>query len=605
MIEDRVALGVRRLSIIDVEGGWQPLHNEDQTITVVANAEIYNYVELRSELVRRGHRFATRSDCETIAHLYEEDGEDCVHRLRGMFAFALWDAKHARLLLARDRLGEKPLYIHRTEHGLGFASEMKALLAGGGVPRDLDPTGLNLFFHYSYVPEPRTILKAVRKLPAGHLLTVETKDWRISERRYWTLEDAPPLPGVTPASAIRDELERVAEIIVRADVAVGVSLSGGLDSSVVATLLSQRYPGTIEAFTVGYEGRPENDEREHAAALAHELRMPFHEVELSLSDVVEHFPRLVFETDDPVADIAGSGYRALVRCVAERGIRVLFQGHGGDELFWGYPWLRRALDESRRKAALPDSSWRSAAAYLNFARPTDFSARAVRNWLRRVGGLSSGWEEFRRARAAGSERLIFYELVQDFEHARTDMQRLYSEVYRSLTRPEDATGVFATVDNAVDPGVALTALICSTYLLGNGITQGDRLSMASSVELRLPLVDYRLAETVIGLRKASRDDDLEPKAWFREAVEGIVSPEVLRRPKRGFTPPVRQWYGALFDRFGADLIDGFLVGQGVLSSSAGRELAAGPIPPGSTMPIAFKALVLEQWCRAMLATDPA
>src|SRR5688572_22723562 len=259
-LDDHVALAMRRLSIIDLSGGWQPLYNEDRSLVLIANGEIYNFVELRQQLESLGHPFSTGSDCETILHLYEEHGTNCVQYLRGMFGFALWDEKRQRLMLARDRMGEKPLYIYESDGQLLFASEMKALLASGMVPFALDPRAIDLYFHYQYVPEPLTPLKGVRKLDAGHILEVDVADWRVSNKRYWSMEDAPPLAG-DPATLIREELETVSEIVIRSDVPVGVALSGGLDSSAIAALAARKYAGRIEAFSVGYPGRPESDER--------------------------------------------------------------------------------------------------------------------------------------------------------------------------------------------------------------------------------------------------------------------------------------------------------------------------------------------------------
>jgi asparagine synthase (glutamine-hydrolysing) len=225
--DQHVLLAMRRLSIIDLKTGWQPLYNEDRSLALVCNGEIYNFVELRERLESLGHRFTTNSDCETILHLYEEHGRDCVQHLRGMFAFALYDTKRKRLIVARDRMGEKPVYVYETDGRVFFASEMKAMLASGLVPFELDPGAINLYFHYQYVPEPLTPLKGVRKLDAACLLTIDVDPWRVEEHRYWRMEDAPPLEG-DPAKLIREQLDTVGEIVIRSDVPVGISLSGGL-----------------------------------------------------------------------------------------------------------------------------------------------------------------------------------------------------------------------------------------------------------------------------------------------------------------------------------------------------------------------------------------
>ncbi|MBU6482454.1 MAG: asparagine synthase (glutamine-hydrolyzing), partial [Nitrospirae bacterium] len=311
-----VALAHRRLSIIDLSHGQQPLYNEDSSLVLIANGEIYNFIELRSQLQERGHCFKTGSDCEVILHLYEEQGGDCVQQLRGMFAFALWDTQRQRLLLARDRMGEKPLYLCEQGGRLHFASELKALLRTGIIPFQLDPHAIDCYFHYQYVPEPMTPIKGVRKLPPATVMTIGINPWHVEERCYWHMEDAPPLEG-DPAKLIRAELETISELIIRSDVPVGIALSGGLDSSAIAALAAKKYPGSMHAFSVGYSGRPFYDERAAAKALADHLSMPFHEIEISTGDMVDGFSELIGWRDDPIADISGYRYYAVMRAARE------------------------------------------------------------------------------------------------------------------------------------------------------------------------------------------------------------------------------------------------------------------------------------------------
>src|SRR5437660_2500312 len=248
-------------------------------------------------------------------------------------------------------MGEKPLYLYQNNGQLLFASEMKGLLASGMVPFELDPNAANLYFHYQYVPEPSTPLKGVRKLDAAHLLTVDVDPWRVEDRCYWRMEDAEPLEG-DPAQLIRQELETVSEIVIRSDVPVGVALSGGLDSSAIAALAARKYPGTMHAFSVGYKGRPESDERADARALADYLEMPFHDIELETGAMIDSFPEVVYWRDDPIADISGGGYYSAMTLARGHGVPVVLQGQGGDELFWGYNWVRNGARQSARKAAL-------------------------------------------------------------------------------------------------------------------------------------------------------------------------------------------------------------------------------------------------------------
>lgn len=594
-----VHLGMRRLSIIDLAGGWQPLYNEDRSLALVANGEIYNYVELRQQLQSLGHQFNTQGDCETILHLYEEYGLDCVRHLRGMFAFALWDSQRQRLLVARDRMGEKPFYLYQQDGRLLFASELKALLRSGQVPFELDAVAVNAYFHYGYVPEPQTPLAGVRKLPAGHWLTVDVANWEIEERCYWRMEDAPPLDG-NPGELIRAELETISEIIVRSDVPVGVALSGGLDSSAITALAAKRYPGTMHAFSVGYQNQPRSDERADAKALADHLKVPFHEIELQTDDLVSFFPQLVYWQDDPIADIAGYGYYSVMKLAREHNVPVMLQGHGGDELFWGYGWSRRAVVESLRKAKLQSQATFSPIDYLRLEMPESLTRMGLFRWAQSWAGLRSSMVSYCRDRNSQPEQIIFYDMLSDFVMTQQEFGSLCSTGFTERLNGTNATDLFTFSRPWPQLDLLITRLLCQTYLLENGVAQGDRLSMASSVELRLPLLDYRLAEVVAGLRKNVRDYDLPPKAWLKSALEGVLPDWVLQRPKRGFTPPVRAWHRALFTVYGAMLADGHLVQSDVLTSESARALAEGDFPLGVNTPLSFKALVLEMWCRSLM-----
>ena len=591
-----IILAMRRLSIIDLTGGWQPLYNEDRSLVLICNGEIYNFIELRSQLESRGHRFNTKSDCETIVHLYEECGTDCVHHLRGMFAFALWDNKHQRLLLARDRMGEKPLYLYEHKGQLIFASELKALLRSGIVPFELDPVAVHLYFHYQYVPEPATAIKNVRKLPAAHILTIDINPWQINESSYWSMEDAPPLDG-DPVELIRSELETISELIIRADVPVGVALSGGLDSSAIAALAAQKYPGTMHAFTIGYPGYPHNDERREARALADYLGIPFHDIELATEDMVAFFPELIYWQDDPIADISSYGYYAVMKLAREHGVPVILQGQGGDELFWGYQWVRQAAYESINKKILLEEGWKALLKYLKPTLPNFWPLRDLKEWIISGAGIYSGWQQFLRHKKTAKEQLVFYDLTPDFQMACCKARDMYSPTFVEHLDSVSPFDLFSISQPWPKIEVLLTRLICETYLMENGITQGERLSMASSVELRLPLVDYRLVETVVGLRKTHKDYNLPPKSWLKAALKDTLPDWTLSRPKRGFEPPVRSWHRALFTAYGNMLNHGYLVQAGILKAESAQHLSTGPFPQGTVTPLSFKALVLELWSR--------
>ena len=592
------AMAMQRLSIIDVHHGWQPLYNEDRSVVLVANGEIYNYLELRKELEGRGHSFRSGSDCEVIPHLYEEFGDKCLQYLRGMFAFALWDEHKKCLFLARDRMGEKPLYIYEKPGELYFASEFKSVMKAGFVPFNLDPKAIDLYFHYNFVPEPMTPVQGVRKLPAGHFLKVTVDPWQKEESCYWRMEDAQPLTG-NPGQLIREQLEQVSELVIRSDVPVGVALSGGLDSSILATMATRRYPGKMHAFSVGYAGRPPSDERADAKTLAEHLDLPFHEIELTLEDVVSNFSQLNYWRDDPIGDISGLGYYSVMKSARDHGVAVMLQGHGGDELFWGYPWVRQAAEQTKRKAARSANGTLLWPNYLLPKLPSE-SSNSMKEWVRSWAGMRQGWVDYQRDRRSPIEQTIFFDLTPDFVLACASLPSLYSHEFKAALGTSGAYEIFSPPLPWDNPEILITRLICHTYLMENGIAQGDRLSMASSVEVRLPLLDYRLIETVIGLRKTYSDLALPPKAWLKSAVHGIVPDWVLSRPKRGFAPPVIEWHRALFSAYGNSIKDGVLVEKGVLDERAGRDLALGPFPRGAIAPLSFKALILEQWARHYL-----
>lgn len=592
-----IAMAMRRLSIIDLAHGWQPLYNEDQSLVLIANGEIYNFIELRKQLQAKGHTFKTGSDCEVILHLYEEHGTDCVQHLRGMFAFALWDSRRNKLILARDRMGEKPLYLFERDGQIFFCSELKTLLHTGKVQFQLDPHAIDCYFHYQYVPEPMTPIKGVRKLPPATVMTISADPWHVEEWCYWRMEDAPPLEG-DPAKLIRAALEDISELIIRSDVPVGIALSGGMDSSAIAALVSKRYQGAMHAFSVGYPGRPFHDERAKAKALADHLSMPFHEVEISTDDMVDCFPELIGWQDDPIADISGYGYYAVMRAALEHNVPVMLQGQGGDELFWGYPWVRDAARQSFRKSSLGATGEPKFGDYFKLNPvPEAWSKRGLWNWGTSLAGLRSSWEEFQRDRLSPREQAIFYDLTPDFRMARKNIGHCYEPQFIESLGMSSAYDPFTVPLPWARPDILLTKLVCQTYLLENGMTQGDRLSMKNSVELRLPLVDYRLVETVIGLRKTQSDLRLPPKSWLKDAVKDILPDWVMNRPKQGFRPPVKEWHRALFEKYGSRLENGFLTQAGVLTPQSAKAFAQGSFPEGAIVPLSFKALVLELWCR--------
>ncbi len=595
----RAAFAMRRLSIIDLAGGQQPLWNEDHTVAVVCNGEVYNFVELRRMLVGRGHHFASGSDCETIVHLYEEFGDDCVHHLRGMYAFALLDTRRHRLLLVRDRIGEKPLYLAERDGRIVFASEAKALIAAGVVPFEPCPEAMFLYLHWEYVPEPRAAIRGVRKLPAGHLLSVELESFKVRQHCYWRIEDSPEIRG-DPTTAIREQLEQVAELVIRSDVPVGVCLSSGIDSSAIAALAKSRYPGRIQAVSVGFPGRATQDERAMAAQFATHLGIPFHEVIVSPSDVAETLEEVCLARDEPLLDSAGTSLMLMMKRCRELGLLVMLNGLGGDELFWGYEWTRRALAKSVRKrdalagvATLRD--------YLQIHRPP-YSYTAGLRWLSDLGGLRTGLRRWREDHSGPAERLIFWDLVPGFRAGELAAGSIFTGDFLRQVDPELAYLPFHHSQPWPERlDLVFTRLMIDTYLRENGLAQSDRVSMRHSVELRSPLVDYRLVETVYALRRASPDHQRPRKARLVSAMADLVPQWVVQRRKRGFSSPWRAWGLAVANAHSEKLRDSVLVKRGVFSDHGAQHLADQVTPRAwRTNPlVAESALRLELWARGM------
>lgn len=559
---DHVVLAMRRLSIIDLTGGKQPLFNETHDIALVCNGEIYNHHELRTELEALGHRFSSHSDSETIIHAYEEYGIDCLAKLRGMFAFALWDGKLNKLFLARDRMGEKPLYFHRDGTGrLWFSSELRSLTAAmTKVPR-LTPEAFNLFLAFQYVPEPITPIEGVAVLPAGHFLELSPESTEGVPQAYWDLSQVHEDPS-DPVAVTEEILDNACRLMGSADVPVAVALSGGIDSSLVAALTSRHYPDQLHAFTIGYKGRPDTDERGFAATLAKELGIGFTEVELDTKDVIEGFPDLMAAMDTPIGDIAAFGYFSVCKAAREAGYPVLLSGMGGDEFFWGYEWVREAV--TRNEALLAGS-------------PVKLS------WWQRLYGKQV------------AQKPDFFGIHPDLCNG---------DVWSRSLMPLEARNRLpvgywleqASLDLDQPMHLAVSNLLNRTWLRSNCLALADRMSMAHSVEMRLPLLDVELINRVTGMRNDGLVDWNKPHKWLLvEALRDALPADVLARKKQGFTPPVRDWMSGIVKRFGPLLEDGALVRQGLVKPDMVRGGAS-----GFDLPFLYKLVLLECWTRLHL-----
>ncbi|MBI3798294.1 MAG: asparagine synthase (glutamine-hydrolyzing) [Deltaproteobacteria bacterium] len=526
-----VGLGHTRLSIIDLSAaGHEPMANEDGTVWLVFNGEIYNFPELRKLLEYKGHQFRSHTDAEVILHLYEEEGEACVQKLRGMFAFAIWDQGRQRLLLARDRLGEKPLYYCTHGESLGFASELKALLPLPWVQREVDPAALLAYLTCGYVPQPLSIFQGIRKLPPAHLLVWEKGNCTV--KRYWsphTIQIVPPPTPSTMHEQLRALLQEAVKLRLISDVPLGVFLSGGIDSSAVVAMMRAVGNGPIATFSIGYSNRFRSyNELEYSRLVARHFGTDHHEyiVEPQVQDLL---PDLVYHFDEPFADSSAIP-TYLVSREARREVTVALSGIGGDELFAGYP-RHLGMRFSLVYEHLPYFWRRLLASSLSPYLPDSLTSRSLGNWARRFleGGTVPPQARYQGWTAFFAPPLLAKLCVPEFWQERI------------LSRTDQpAEGPLASLW-AKDPLAATLLTDLTTYLPDDLLAMGDRMSMAHGLELRPPFCDHRLVEWTLSLSPTLRLKGWRPKALLKKALRGILPEAVLRHRKQGFMIPLGQW----------------------------------------------------------------
>jgi len=529
--EPGLGLGHRRLSIIDLATGQQPLYNEDATVVVVYNGEIYNFQELIPELAAAGHRFRTKSDTEVIVHAWEQWGEACVERFRGMFAFALWDRNRETLFLARDRLGVKPLFYALLPSGeLLFGSELKALLAHPGVARSIDPYAVEEYFALGYVPEPRTIFAGVRKLEPAHTLAVRRGAPLPSPREYWDVRFS--LDSRLDEGAAREELVARLKESVRlrliSEVPLGAFLSGGVDSSAVVAMMAGVSAEPVNTCSIAFSD-PAFDESKHAQVVADRYRTR-HRVERVESDdfgLVDTLARLY---DEPYADSSAiPTYRVCQ--LARRHVTVALSGDGGDESFAGYRRYRLHLLEERMRASLPLAVRRPLFGLLGTVYPKA-------DWAPRVLRAKSTFE----ALARDSVGAYFHGV----SILRDEMRRqLFANGFRAQLGGYNAVEVFyrhARRAGTDDPLALVQYLDLKTYLVGDINTKVDRASMAHSLEVREPLMDHPLVEWLASVPSSLKVRGQEGKHLLKKAMEPFLPREIMYRPKMGFAVPLARWF---------------------------------------------------------------
>lgn len=544
-----------RLAIVDLEGGTQPFYSADGAVVAIVNGEIYNHQRLRKEhLADRPP--ASASDCGVIVPLYEKYGLDFVSLLEGMFAIALYDARRNVCHLIRDRMGEKPIVCRRTDRGLFFASELSALVESLGERPTLDRQAIGDYFRYQYVPEPCTPFEGYWKVEPGAIASIDCRTCAVETRSYWRFADAltatdhGPCDTLDPDSASAAIAERLVDGVrgcLQADRPIALSLSSGVDSSAIAAIAADVGRKDLQVITVGYGQDDPFDESEEAEDFAHQLGLTTHKLTLNDPDGISRFADVVRAKDEPIADPSGFSYYSVMAFARERGFPVLLQGHGSDELLWGYPWAREAL------------LGRDLAPSAAFSNPEEL--------YRFLPYLA--WLNQQKARVFDADFL--------------------SESARG--RPASLSLSEQRLD------LKVTEIQSMYYLQSVGIAQGDRLGMAHSVELRLPFVNHTFVETILRTRAVRPDHEYGEKALLKAALRPWLDESMLNRPKRGFGSPVNRWFEGIRLDQGGLLRGGVLESIGILTPEATIEMSETPNRGPGPLTLFRMAITLEIWLR--------
>lgn len=519
-IDGNIGLGHRRLSIIDLSSGHQPMTNEDGSIIVVFNGEMYNFQDLRNHLIAKGHIFKTRSDTEVIIHAFEEFGENCLEHFRGMFAFAIWDKRKQQLFIARDRLGEKPLYYAQWGDTFLFASEIKGILAHPDARREIDQEALDLYFGFRYVPGPRTMFKGIAKLQPGHFLWI--KNNAVHTQAYWDFNTIQTrhLTQKTAEEEFTELLKESVKMRLMSDVPLGVFLSGGVDSSVVVALMSEMVEEPIKTFSVGYTGDAAENEFEFSRMVANLYKTDHHEFRLTADDFLDFLPKLAWHLDEPIAD-ASTIPLFFISQLAKEHVSVVLSGEGADELLGGYYiYKKMLLLESLR--TIPGSGIVAGAASLAGRLLGNRKIERYANLLRlpleqRYTGVSQVFTEGER-------------------------QRLFTG--RGGITPRALADVIAPYYARVQNRPSLDRMLyldTKVWLPDDLLMKADKMTMATSVELRVPFLDHVLVEYAASLPVTSKIHANETKYLLKHAMETRLPRELLYRTKKGFPVPICRW----------------------------------------------------------------
>jgi asparagine synthase (glutamine-hydrolysing) len=581
-----VGFGFRRLSIIDLSSGHQPLSNEDETVWVVFNGEIYNYLELRQELQQKGHRFKTKTDTEVIVHLYEEFGAGCVEKLRGMFAFAVWDERGKTLLLARDRVGIKPLYYSVRKNALIFASEIKAILADPEVEAEIRPEMIDEFLTFYYMPGSDTLFRGIKKLDAGCLMIV--KDGAVKIQKYWDLDFTTRHRPLKDAMA---ELESLLEESVRmhmiSDVPVGFLLSGGVDSTAVLGLAAGKTSHALSSYTLGFDAKGITDERPYARLAARTYGSEHHELTITSRQFQEFLPKYVWHMEEPVCEPPAIALYFVSR-MAKDYVKVLLSGEGGDEAFGGYQNYRSLLWLERAKSVFG---------------PLNGMISGGLSQLNRVLG-SAKIGRYAPLLKVPFEKYYYSRTSSPFCVFKSQGASLYSSGFRQsleangapdpLQQYFDASAKFDRVNR-------MLYMDTKTWLTDDLLLKADKITMANSIELRVPLLDHKLLEFAASLPGNYKVHGLTTKYIAKKVLSRKVPKEILQRRKVGFPVPYAAWMRTDLKDWLVDLVlSREAVGRGYFDKKGIEGLLSEHARSGKYSKELFSLAVLELWHREFL-----
>ncbi len=584
-VSGQIGLGFRRLSIIDLTTGHQPISNEDGSVWIVFNGEIYNYQELRESLLAKGHRFTTHTDTEVIVHLYEELGAACVEQLRGMFGFAIWDVRNETLFLARDRVGIKPLYYSVSGNAIWFASEIKAILADPEVTRELAPEMIDRFLTFKYLPGNETLLRNVQKLAPGCCMTV--KNGRTTIQQYWDLKVSPSNLSLQDAEV---ELARLLEETVAqhmiSDVPVGFLLSGGVDSTAMLSIASGKTQRQTHSFTVGFDGGVV-DERPFARLAAKKFGTTHHEITISSKEFEDFLPQYIWHMEEPVCEPPAVALYYISR-LARESVKVLISGEGGDEAFGGYPMYRNLLWLERLRASLGPLRGITSSCSSLFARRIGFQ----------------GAEKFARHLGVPPEFAYYGGLSNSLGDTRRNFHHLYSSDFRdALDTRVSVASVRERIrkDGSRDRINHMLYVDTKTWLADDLLVKADKITMANSIELRVPLLDHKLLEFASSLPGSYKVRGLTTKYLLKKVLGNRVPTEILKRKKVGFPVPYGHWLQKDLKQWLRDiLLDRTTLQRGYFAKEAVEGLLAANSQSGAHAKELFSLAALELWHRAFL-----